>query len=67
MFGFPVSGYGLSADSMIRQTIAGPAWLTGGSYGPEGGVLALAVIVAAIVATHRLSRRPHVAVPTLSS
>lgn len=57
VFGFPVSGYGIAGDSLIRQTSAGPAWLTGGSYGPEGGVFALVVIVAAMVATYRLSRR----------
>ena len=39
VFGITVSGIGeLSPDPVLRATDTGPAWLTGGSYGIEGGV-----------------------------
>jgi membrane protease YdiL (CAAX protease family) len=43
IFGFPVSG--LSTPSLIRQSTAGgPDWLSGGAYGPEGGLITLVAI-----------------------
>ena len=39
VFGINVSGIAeFSPDPLFRATDAGPAWLTGGSYGIEGGV-----------------------------
>ena len=46
--GLPVSGLDLPGSVLTAQ-VRGPAWLTGGSYGPEGGLLAMAAILACIV------------------
>jgi len=40
VFGFPVSGTRTGA-TVIATEIVGPEWLTGGLFGPEGGVLGL--------------------------
>lgn len=42
VLGFPVSG--TDGFHLIRQTVAGPAWVTGGSFGPEAGLAGLAAI-----------------------
>jgi len=44
VFGFPVSGMHTAA-AMIATESAGPAWLTGGAFGPEGGALGLIAIL----------------------
>lgn len=46
VFGLPVSGMKLSAYPVLQALDRGPAWLTGGSYGIEGG---LACTVALII------------------
>jgi membrane protease YdiL (CAAX protease family) len=38
LFGLPISGGRLFSNSILRGDDVGPAWLTGGSYGIEGGV-----------------------------
>lgn len=38
VFGLPVSGLTLSKHPVLQAFDHGPAWLTGGSYGPEGGL-----------------------------
>jgi membrane protease YdiL (CAAX protease family) len=49
VLGLPVSGItSLTRAPLVRATDAGPAWLTGGSYGIEGGA---ACTVALIIAT----------------
>lgn len=52
IFGINVSGMGeFSPDPLLRATDAGPAWLTGGAYGIEGGIactFALALSLAII-------------------
>jgi hypothetical protein len=45
VLGLPVSGYHL--PGLFRPGVSGAAWLTGAAYGPEGGLLATGVIVAA--------------------
>jgi hypothetical protein len=37
-FGLPVSGMHLVSNPLLKANDAGPFWLTGGSYGIEGGV-----------------------------
>ena len=44
--GLPVSGIDLPA-CIFTPVVSGPPWVTGGAYGPEGGVLATGVILAA--------------------
>ena len=46
VFGLPLSGYTFST-SLLSAQVLGAAWLTGSDYGPEGGLLATVVIVAA--------------------
>ena len=44
VFGFPVSG-GAPAASLIGITQLGPAWATGGDFGPEAGALGLTAML----------------------
>lgn len=48
LFGLPISGGRLASNSLLKGEDVGPAWLTGGAYGIEGGV---ACTVALIVFT----------------
>lgn len=44
VFGFQVSGLD-NLPKLIQQNVAGPAWLTGGAFGPEaGGILAVGLL-----------------------
>jgi len=66
VFGFPVSG--LPADGLLVVESVGPAWLTGGDFGPEAGLVGLAalgLIAAAIWAWSRVYRmnRPDYGLP----
>jgi membrane protease YdiL (CAAX protease family) len=57
VLGFPVSG--LDMGGWVQQTPVGNALLTGGSYGPEAGLIAMAFRVVAIaLLAGWLSRRP---------
>jgi hypothetical protein len=47
LFGLPVSGIVFSA-TVLTARVQGPAWLTGGNYGPEGGLLATPAILLGI-------------------
>lgn len=44
VFGFPVSGLDLDT-TVIAIEQGGPAWLTGGAFGPEAGVLGLLAVL----------------------
>jgi len=55
LFGLPVSGMRVGAHSLLVGTDVGPAWLSGGSYGIEGGA---ACTVALILSTLFLWRAP---------
>ena len=39
VFGFPVSG--TDSFRLIQHTVSGPAWITGGDFGPEAGFIVL--------------------------
>jgi membrane protease YdiL (CAAX protease family) len=45
VLGLPVSGL-MVPESLLRADPRGAVWLTGGAYGPEGGLLATALIFA---------------------
>ena len=45
VFGFPVSGTRLSNATLVEVKQGGPALLTGGAFGPEGGLLVPAACV----------------------
>jgi membrane protease YdiL (CAAX protease family) len=56
VFGFPVSGLSFGSVSIVAQTVTGPAWFTGGTFGPEAGAssfIALAVGAIALTALYR--------------
>jgi hypothetical protein len=54
--GAPVSGLPFDIP-YIDYTMGGPAWLTGGAFGPEGGLLGTFAITAAIVVVARWARK----------
>jgi len=41
VFGFPVSGVVTTVTPVVRVSVHGPTWLTGGAFGPEAGVISL--------------------------
>jgi len=47
IFSFPVSGIQLEKYQLGVLTQSGPVWLTGGTFGPEGGALATLMLVVA--------------------
>lgn len=58
LYGFPISGH--PAHGILSLDTLGPAWVMGGAFGPEGGVvgwLALGLGAAALAAYARLRRR----------
>lgn len=50
LFGFPVSGVGLGV-AVVRTRESGPDLVTGGSFGPEAGLLGVAAVLLGIAAT----------------
>ncbi len=55
LFGLPLAG---SADfsSVVATDSSGRLWLTGGAYGPEGGVFTGLVLLAAAIALYSMTR-----------
>lgn len=53
-FGLPVSGTFLR-PSLLTATSASPLWLTGGSYGCEGGIAATCVFAVSIILIWRMN------------
>lgn len=51
ILGYPLSGIGIS--SLWTTVAAGPAWLVGSQYGPEGGVIGTIVFVGATILIRR--------------
>ena len=51
VFGVPDSGVWLPG-ALLHPTIHGPSWLTGGSAGREGSVLALPILAVLALVTH---------------
>jgi hypothetical protein len=60
LYGVPDSGL-LGVGRFLNTSIQGPNWLTGGSVGPEGSVIALFVLLFCAVLLHR--RFPKVLYP----
>ena len=60
VFGFPVSGS--TRDSLLEVRVDGPDLMTGGAFGPEGGVLGLvATLLVALVLWAARARVPRAA------
>jgi len=51
-FGIPISGLQIARPLLVTSS-DGPVWLTGGSYGSEGGAAATIVLIAAIAVIWR--------------
>jgi membrane protease YdiL (CAAX protease family) len=49
VFGLPISGLNLVSNPLFKGTDEGPAWLTGGSYGIEGGLAGTVALTLVIV------------------
>ncbi|MEE9288009.1 MAG: type II CAAX endopeptidase family protein [Bacteroidota bacterium] len=49
LFSFPVSGITYGDRSLLQLEQSGPGWVTGGPFGPEGGILATVAIVGSII------------------
>jgi hypothetical protein len=47
IYAFPTSGLAFAERRLFLSMQSGPEWLTGGEFGPEGGVLATIALVAA--------------------
>lgn len=51
IFGLPVSGFTTLGElALLRGKIAGPMWISGGSYGPEAGVAATVALILSTLA-----------------
>jgi len=49
VYSLPVSGTTSLREQIGAATVTGPEWLTGGTFGPEGGALATVILIAATV------------------
>lgn len=50
IYGFPVSGFLANGSTVFQAQEIGPAFLTGGSFGPEGGLITTIMLSVAIIA-----------------
>lgn len=69
LWGVPLSGIEPEGGSAMAWHLSGPAVLTGGAWGPEGGLLATAVLAGATVWValwHGLGTRIPVAAPAMT-
>jgi membrane protease YdiL (CAAX protease family) len=60
-FGLPISGINLVSNPLLQGEESGPKWLTGGSYGIEGGVactIALIIVTVFLWRTSLVSATP---------
>jgi uncharacterized protein len=55
LFGLPVGGVA-TYTSVVGTDASGPAWLTGGPYGPEGAVFTVAILFVAMAVVYRVTR-----------
>lgn len=58
LYGMPVSGMNILETSLFSSSLVeGKEWLSGGAFGPEGGVITSVVSILAIVLTLLLGKR----------
>ncbi len=48
VFGFQVSG--TSIETLVTHSVTGPAWISGGSFGPEAGIVVVPVVALGLLA-----------------
>jgi len=61
LFGLPISGMKIVSHPLLEATDTGPVWLTGGSYGIEGGLagtIAMALFTLFLWKTSLVSATP---------
>lgn len=51
LFGLPISGITNFSPAISTNTV-GPAWITGGDYGPEGSAICAVVLLALLIVTY---------------
>ena len=56
VLGLPVSG--MAWNGLLAVPVGGPSWLTGGTFGPEGGLLSTGVLLLSLLPLWALTRRP---------
>jgi membrane protease YdiL (CAAX protease family) len=56
LFGLPVSGL-TQFSPVIQSNTVGPAWITGGDYGPEASAVTAVVLLIGIFIVYRTTRR----------
>jgi membrane protease YdiL (CAAX protease family) len=54
LYGFPISGR--PSEGLLHTVVVGPAWITGGAFGPEGGLVGLVAIALAAAAVAAYGR-----------
>ncbi|MBC5823671.1 MAG: CPBP family intramembrane metalloprotease [Candidatus Eremiobacteraeota bacterium] len=57
VLGFPVSGIDMPAPTALTQKLSGPAWFTGGAFGPEAGLSSILALCAGFAVLRVLYRR----------
>ena len=45
VYAFPTSGISFTDNRLMNLTQSGPEWITGGAFGPEGGILATIALI----------------------
>jgi hypothetical protein len=55
LFGLPVGGM-VNYGSIVQTTVSGPAWFTGGAYGPEAAFFTGIVLLVAMAVVYRATR-----------
>lgn len=56
VFGYAASGF--ETRTLLLHEPVGPDWLTGGAFGPEGSVVTIPIVLAALVAMRWWARGP---------
>jgi len=54
IFGLPLSGLSMPVPTVLRQSVNGPQWLTGGSFGPEAGVISFVALIVGLLVLRAL-------------
>jgi membrane protease YdiL (CAAX protease family) len=55
VYSLPVSGTTSDKEQIGKAVVNGPEWLTGGSFGPEGGALATLMLIISIAVIYKSS------------
>jgi len=55
IFGFSISG--LESNHLIKHTLQGPRWLTGGEFGPEASLFIIPILILALFLMYLWSRK----------